>query len=322
MHLLSKIRNMLTNLPFYSEEIKSAKKKNKEFSNIRLLSELPFFPKEFKKLTNIELSKELPFFPKRPKRQKRLTKHQILQNILPFYDSVGISRSQYAHKHYAETYNVEVTDRISLADSLFSAKSSIIYLLKDLSEEKRGFKYNLLATITLKRWNNAIIRFDIEKVYIRSEAMRVTNQRFNLNKSYEKLKRLLDIWTGQGSGWIVDKIDDIHIDIANYDPLAGSSYIPLPLRLKNSMKGLINLKNKDTECFKWCHIRFINPQNKNPERIKPEDKKIAETLDYRGINFPMKARDYEIVEERFNINVNVLGYMYQKNQISKYSMYY
>ena len=32
------------------------------------------------------------------------------------------------------------------------------------------------------------------------------------------------------------------------------------------------------------------------------------TLDYRGINFPMKARDYEIVEERFSINVNVFGY--------------
>ena len=26
-------------------------------------------------------------------------------------------------------------------------------------------------------------------------------------------------------------------------------------------------------------------------------------LDYRGINFPMKARDYKIVEEGFNINV-------------------
>ena len=26
------------------------------------------------------------------------------------------------------------------------------------------------------------------------------------------------------------------------------------------------------------------------------------------MNFPMKARDYEIVEERFNINVNVFGY--------------
>ena len=74
------------------------------------------------------------------------------------------------------------------------------------------------------------------------------------------------------------------------------------------MKGLINLKNKDFEWFKWCHVRFINPQNKNSDRINKQDKKIAATLGYRGINFPMKARDYEIVEERFNFNVNVLGY--------------
>ena len=74
------------------------------------------------------------------------------------------------------------------------------------------------------------------------------------------------------------------------------------------MKGLTNIKNKDTECFKWYHVRFINPRNSQPEKINKQDKKIASTLDYRGINFPMKARDYEIVEERFNINVNVLGY--------------
>ena len=58
----------------------------------------------------------------------------------------------------------------------------------------------------------------------------------------------------------------------------------------------------------WCGIRFINPENSHRERINKEDKKIASTLDYRGINFPMRARDYEIVEERFNINVDVFGY--------------
>ena len=162
--------------------------------------------------------------------------------------------------------------------------------------------------ITLKKWNDAINRFDIETIYFRSEPVTVRNQRFNLSTSYEKLKNILNIWTGQGSGWIVDKIENIWIKISNYDPLSGSSYIPLPPELNNSMKGLINLKNKDSECFKWCHVRFINPQNKNSDRINKQDKKIAATLDYRGINFPMKARDYEIVEERFNINVNVLGY--------------
>ena len=83
--------------------------------------------------------------------------------------------------------NVGVTDRIGLSDSLFLAKSSIIDLFKDLLQEKRGFKYNLLAIITLKRWNNVINRYDIETIYIRSEAITVTNQRFNLNKAYEEI---------------------------------------------------------------------------------------------------------------------------------------
>ena len=74
------------------------------------------------------------------------------------------------------------------------------------------------------------------------------------------------------------------------------------------MKALINIKNKDNEYFKWCHIRFINLTNSHPQRINKHHKKVAETLDYRGINFPMKAREYEIVEERININVNVFGY--------------
>ena len=74
----------------------------------------------------------------------------------------------------------------------------------------------------------------------------------------------------------------------------------------------MNLKNKDIECFKWCHIRFLNPQNKDSDRINKQDKKIASILDYRSINFPMEACDYEVVKERFDINVNVFGY---ENQV-------
>ena len=83
---------MLKNQPFYSKEIKSFEKKNKKSSNISLLSELPFFYKKPKELTNKQLSEALPFLPKKPKKPKRLTKRQILENILPLYDRVGILR--------------------------------------------------------------------------------------------------------------------------------------------------------------------------------------------------------------------------------------
>ena len=300
--------NLLKNLPFYSEEIKKPEKKDKKISNIELISELPFFSKKHKELTNRELSEALPFFPEKTKRKwsKRLTKCQVLQNILPFYESAGIFRREYAHRGAAETYNVEVVDSKSLGDSLFLAKSSINDLFRDLLKEKGGFKYNLKTSVTLKRWNNATNSYDIIIRHFRiTDPITVINQRFDL---YEELKHKLGIWTSEGSGWIIDNIEAILIDTSNYDQLAGSSYIQLPPKLSNSMKGLISIKNEDNECFKLCHIRFINPQDKHPKRIKKQDKEIAETLDYRGINFPVKARNYEIIEERLNINVNAFGY--------------
>ena len=105
-------------------------KKNKKNSNIEFLSELPFFDKKPKELTNIQLSKVIPFPPKKPKRSKRLTNHKILQNVLPFFDRVGISRREHAHNHYAETYDVEIIDNKSLDDSLFSQKLVLMIYLK------------------------------------------------------------------------------------------------------------------------------------------------------------------------------------------------
>ena len=68
------------------------------------------------------------------------------------------------------------------------------------------------------------------------------------------------------------------------------------------------LKIKILNVLNGVMLDFLILKMKHTERIKKQDKKVASTLDYRGINFPMKARDYEITEERFEINVNVFGY--------------
>ena len=72
-------------------------------------------------------------------------------------------------------------------------------------------------------------------------------------------------------------------------------------KLGNSMKGLINLKNKDHKCFMWCHVRLINPTNSHPERINKQDKKIAANLNYSDIVFPLDINNYEKIEDRFQM---------------------
>ena len=49
----------------------------------------------------------------------------------------------------------------------------------------------------------------------------------------------------------------------------------LPIELRSSEKGLINIKNKDQKCFLSCHVKHINPLNENSEGILKSRKKNA-----------------------------------------------
>ena len=111
-----------------------------------------------------------------------------------------------------------------------------------------GFKYIISVKITLKkRINND--EFDPKTLHFNSLVKTVINQWYHLHDSFEEILNLLDTWINEGSGWVIDEIKGLYINISNYEPLLGGSYIPLPKALNNSMKGLINLKNKDHKCW-------------------------------------------------------------------------
>ena len=106
---------------------------------------------------------------------------------------------------------------------------------------------------------------------------------FRLQKSFEEIVYMIDVWINNGSGRIIELTESQYINISTYRPLSGSSYIDLPVQLRSPRNGPINIKKKDEKCFLWCHVRHINFLNKHPERILKNDKKIAEELDYDGI---------------------------------------
>ena len=79
----------------------------------------------------------------------------------------------------------------------------------------------------------------------------------------------------EGSGWTINSIiqhQDVILKIARCKVI---SYFPLPKLLINSMKGLINIENEDSGCFRWCLGRYLNPVNKNPAEIRSVDKEFS-----------------------------------------------
>ena len=88
--------------------------------------------------------------------------------------------------------------------------------------------------------------------------------------------------------------------------------VPLAFRFPSSQqqrKAIINLKNKDNECFKWAITRVLNPVEKNSEHI---DKKLRETskdLNWEGLKFAVNLSDInKFANHNSSISVNVFGY--------------
>ena len=90
--------------------------------------------------------------------------------------------------------------------------------------------------------------------------------------------------------------------------LSTISYVKLPTELRSPKKGLININNNYQNCFLWCHVRHINPTQLHPERITQEDKTLANDLDYDGIEFLVKEKDFSKIETKSNICINVFCY--------------
>ena len=64
------------------------------------------------------------------------------------------------------------------------------------------------------------------------------------------------------------------------------------------------IKNNDQKCFLWCHVRHINLVKIHPERITREDKKLFNSLNYDGIEFPVREKGFSKIEKKNNICIN------------------
>ena len=220
-----------------------------------------------------------------------------------------------AHKGHVKSNEIELQDNLNSLNHFTKTTPQTESHLEDLLKTMKGFKFIETLEVTFQKDtidSKTGKHVSIYKTaFLNGKAKAITkpnNIEPELNMSRQEILSVIDKWVSESSGWVIDRIDSHYISVTLYKPLNGSSYIELPMKLRNSKKGLINMKNKDEECFRWCHIRHLNPQIKYPERIKKEDKKTINELNYDGIDFPLSQKHYNKVEKQNSIRINVFGY--------------
>ena len=173
--------------------------------------------------------------------------------------------------------------------------------LKDFLRNNRKIKFRLVLVCLMEKQmieKNRLAGIVEDKAYFNTET--------NINLESTDVKRLLSLiiksilikleeFQKNGSGWYFKEIVSLEIHTVEYNPMNGSSYIPLPDWISKK-KAIINIQNRDEKCFLWCILRYIYPRDKNDTRLT-DLKKYEYSLNTKGINFPVKLKDISKFEK-------------------------
>ena len=181
---------------------------------------------------------------------------------------------------------------------------------KKLTEEVvalKGVKFQLALKISLRKdrpdgaeeYTDPVLRHKQETLLRASEINEA------LDKAFPRVLELLEKWMQRGSGWAIDRVETLWLDIARYRPLRGGSYILLPAAVKNK-KAVVNVKNEDDHCLRWALRSALFPAAKDPQR--PTKYPVQDGLDFGGVDAPTPISQIPKVERRNNLAINVFGW--------------
>ncbi|KAL4104876.1 hypothetical protein QTP88_020152 [Uroleucon formosanum] len=160
-------------------------------------------------------------------------------------------------------YNKKNTDNLNnFSAFLVSSKKDLIQLFKS-SSTKHPIKFNRKLEATYRRPNvensaeNRAFKTSAKEIF-----MNTTDIDSIVEQAFVKLLVEEDVYKSKGSGFTLESIDGLLLGVYNYTPMGGSSYIPLPVDIKNK-KAVINLQKSDQQCFKWAILaRNVLGKNK------------------------------------------------------------
>ena len=171
----------------------------------------------------------------------------------------------------------------------------------------KGVKFQLALNIHLRKirpdgveeYTNSTFRYN-QQVLLRAAEIKKA-----LDEAFPHILGILEKWTQNGSGWTVDYISTLWLDIAKYQPLRGGSYIPLPAAVENK-KAVVNVKNNDDHCLRWVLRSALFPVAKDPQR--PAKYSTNDDLNFTEIDAPTPISQISRIEKQNLLAINVFGW--------------
>ena len=136
------------------------------------------------------------------------------------------------------------------------------------------------------------------------------------NEDFFKMLNILLMFSSQGSGWILRKVNRLEIKIAAFAPVHASSYIALPCFL-NGCRSLLIIRNLfDLNCFVYCFVAAYHIKNRinlqtegrsGTEKTNPDTYKNGERQPVEDYQMPMPINRIPYFEDANDVRVNFFG---------------
>ena len=222
------------------------------------------------------------------------------------FDNVQVIAT--AFKNRIRSYRVNpIAKGTHLTPELFlnSVSGSVFELIKISLEKHAALKINveLFVSYTQPKNNETAIK-SFNTLYF--TIFRNTDIIELYSNYIENLVTKCSEFELSESGWTIDSISHLELNINKYNPLRAGTYVTLPAKIRNT-KSCVNIQNKDDYCFLWSVIAHMYPASRNINRVSsyPHFRNILNT---KGMSFPPTLDDLKIFEKNNpNISINVYG---------------
>ena len=108
-----------------------------------------------------------------------------------FHKQLNIIKTNQAFIGYAMSYKIEIIEEKDLHYQLEASKSNIKDLFGDLSNETKGFKYQIIVQLLLKKYRHDR-EIEFNPVYFNSLTKTIINNRFRLENAFQEILYMID----------------------------------------------------------------------------------------------------------------------------------
>ena len=214
---------------------------------------------------------------------------EALERAINEYDQ-GIEIEKSALDEFAKKYIIKGEPGITPFQFFRNKK----HVLKDFFRNHRNIKVRfVLVCMMEKKEGDYKLSFKAQdKAYFHSNTyinFKTSDVKELLSKFIREIIENINTFQKNGSGWYFKEVVQLEIHTTEFNPMKGSSYIPLPDWIMRK-KAIVSIRNKDEKCFLWSVLRYLHPREKNDCRLKDLEK-YEFSLNTKGITFPMKIKD-------------------------------